>query len=626
MMKLLILILTTFTLVAVPIAAQVFVSPSGDDQAAGGFQHPFETLERAQLEVRELRRKHPEQAVTVTLREGIYRLHNTLVFGPEDGGDADHSVVWCSAANETVILSGGRRIKDWVMEEGVYRAHLPKDLAGLKVSDLYRGLLRAQHARHPNNGWLRVDEVGADRRTSFTFAKDQVPALDSIEGVRVHLLHDWSTSRIPLAHLDAAAGTLSTRAPIGCAAPHYAINNFEAHPRFALEGHPAFLDQEGEWCQDPASGDLMLLPRTVGRLPNAPPDPEASGVQLPVLERLMEWRGEVGRPVQNLHFLGIQFRHAAFVPPQEGWAGAQASMHERRDGSDAAAQRVFVPAAIHIEDTVASSLEACTMAGLGGSAVWIGPGCQDVTLRGCTIQNIGANGINIGEDSARQIDGQPWWRSSPPDDPRLARRINIEGCTIKEAGQVYAGAVGIWIGFAADCRVSYNDIHDLPYTGVSVGWVWAQDPSPSGGHHIEHNNIYRVMQLLSDGGCIYTLGRQPGTVLRNNYLHEVPDQAGRAPSNAIFVDEGSSEMVIEGNLIDGIAQAPIRFHRAGKNLVRNNVLITARHDPYQYNRTDPTDISSIDNQVRPQRVDKDLEIQQQAGSAGYQRNKPQAKD
>ena len=49
------------------------------------------------------------------------------------------------------------------------------------------------------------------------------------------------------------------------------------------------------------------------------------------------------------------------------------------------------------------------------------------------------------------------------------------------------------------------------------------------------------MQHLGDGGGIYTLGFQPGTVIRGNHIHHVQrsrfNQA--APNNGMFIDEGS---------------------------------------------------------------------------------------
>jgi len=614
------LILCGLFLTAPATPSQIVVSHLGDDNSAGTFADPFATPARAQLEVRKLRKQYPDRGVTVLLRSGIYRLTETIAFGPEDGGGPNAEVIWAALPGEYVTFSGGIELNEWKQDEnGHLRAKVPSALAKLGVSDVYSSRQRLPLARHPNEGWLRVKEVGEDRRTSFTFDPQLADlTLENADGLLVQLLHDRSTSRIPVAEIDSAEGTLRTRTPIGCEAPHYAINNFEAHPRFLLEGHLALLDKAGEWAIDPSTGELVVMPpQPLPELVNWAATEETMHAVVPFLERMIEIKGTAKQPVQNLRFFGITFRHSRFTPPADGWAGAQASMHERRDGSEQERQRIFTPAAVQMEFAQNCSMERCHFYGLGGSAIWIGRACIDVGLRLCFLSDIGANGINVGEDYARQIDGKPWWRSSDLSDPELARRVFVEGCSIGEVGARYGGSVGIWIGFAADCSIAFNQIRNTPYTGLSVGWVWGQDPAPSGGHLIERNEIGNVMQLLSDGGCIYTLGKQPGTVIRNNELHNVPRHAGRAPSNGIFIDEGSSEILFDGNQIYDIGHAPIRFHRAGKNRVVGNALITSMESPYYYNRTNADDIEFIDNLVSETRTAETMGLTHEVGPRWY---------
>ena len=134
--------------------------------------------------------------------------------------------------------------------------------------------------------------------------------------------------------------------------------------------------------------------------------------------------------------------------------------------------------------------------------------------------------------------------------------------------------------------MTHNDIGDLLYSGVSVGWRWNPTPSVCKGHRIERNHIHHVLLQLSDGGGIYTLGRQPGTVLQANHIHHVKVNAGRAESNGIFMDEGTTDLVVEDNDIHHIARSPIRFHRAGRNVLRGNKLRPGKGvPPLRFNNT-----------------------------------------
>ncbi len=151
----------------------------------------------------------------------------------------------------------------------------------------------------------------------------------------------------------------------------------------------------------------------------------------------------------------------------------------------------------------------------------------------------------------------------------------------------YYGAVGIWVGLA-NATIEKNELRDLPYTGISVGWMWNPTPTNCGNHLIANNHIHHIMQALSDGAGIYTLGRQPGTILRRNWIHDVPVNAGKAESNGIFMDQGSTDMTIESNTIHNIAKSPIRFHQAGENVLRNNTLVVPPGTPpLRFNKTKP---------------------------------------
>jgi hypothetical protein len=107
------------------------------------------------------------------------------------------------------------------------------------------------------------------------------------------------------------------------------------------------------------------------------------------------------------------------------------------------------------------------------------------------------------------------------------------------------------------------------------------------------------MQLLSDGGAIYTLGRQPGSRLGFNNIHDISRNAGRAESNGMFLDEGTADFTIDFNLIVDTFQPPLRFHRAGKNLVENNFFSRNKEKPelVTYNSTPKENITLKQNKT-----------------------------
>jgi hypothetical protein len=147
--------------------------------------------------------------------------------------------------------------------------------------------------------------------------------------------------------------------------------------------------------------------------------------------------------------------------------------------------------------------------------------------------------------------------STVPQNNRIANNL------VHDCGVEFYGAIGIWVGFAQATVVAHNHVHHLPYSGVSVGWSWNTEPTVVKENTIEFNHIHDVMMRLCDGGCIYTLGLQPGTVIRGNHMHAVHRSpfAQGAPNNGMFIDQGSKGYLFEKNVIYNTSAQLVRFNR-----------------------------------------------------------------
>jgi hypothetical protein len=227
---------------------------------------------------------------------------------------------------------------------------------------------------------------------------------------------------------------------------------------------------------------------------------------------------------------------------------------------------------------------------VGGTGISLGRGSRWCTVSGCSVSDVAGNGVMVGEPTIRTPQAG------------LAGGNKVEKCIIDRCGAVYYGAVGIWVGLSCNNVIELNEVHQLPYTGISVGWMWNPTPTPCEGNVVSRNHIHHVMQILSDGGGIYTLGLQPGTKLTGNWIHDVPLNAGRAESNGMFLDEGTTDLLIENNLIHDVARSPLRFHKAGVNLVKANVLVCGKAvPPVRYNVTPEANIK-LEGNATPEAV------------------------
>ncbi len=563
-----------------PALAEVHVSLEGNDQNSGASDRPVRTIAQA----RELARAQSGE-VTVILHGGTYMLDEPLHFTPQDSAKEKGAITYAAAPGEKVTISGGRAITGWRKENGFLVADVPEaSSTGWSFRELFIGGERRPRARHPNTDYLRVVEAGPDNRTSFTFNDGDLKPLAEPNEAEVVFLHDWSVSRIRIKSIDSKTQTIRFDDPIGSNAPHYRINHFEQHPRYFVENAKEYLDAPGEWFLDRTAGKLWYAPRE-GE------SPDDLQVVAPWLEAIIAVQGdaEAGRPVRGLRFKDLTFAHCRWNTPRRGYAEGQANFFEQRDNDAGPRNRGMIPAALSFELAEDCVLENCRWEHLGGAGVSFGRQCHNNRVVGCTLTDIAGNGVMIGETITR----------TGPDGADLVCHDNeVSDCTIERCGQLFYGAVGVWVGIARNTTVANNEIRNLPYTGVSVGWRWDTQPTGCRENTVRDNHIHHVMQVLSDGGGIYTLGRQPGTLLSGNRIHDVPLNAGRAESNGMFIDEGSSLITIENNTIYHIEMSPIRFHKAEKDTVRQNRLVCAPGvPPFRYNSTDPATMTFGDNQV-----------------------------
>lgn len=568
---------------------ELHVAPGGDDAATGQVGSPLATPQGALARLPALAASAPRAQVRVVLHAGVYRLTAPLEIDRAHV-PAEGSLTLSAATGETVVVSGGRRLDGWTVEtDGTWSLPIADVGSGSwTFRELFVGGERRPRARHPNAGYLRIDRAFDDKRSGFTFVDGDLPR-DWTSGGELVFLHDWSVSRIPVREVAHDSRRLTAEFPIGNPSPHYAIDHFEPHPRYFVEGHAAFFDAPGEWLLDERRGVLRYRPRS-GETPG--------GVEVvaPLAEALLRVRGDDSGPVARVHVEGLQFEHCRWALPAGGYAGAQATAHQRRDGTAASGGRTFIPAAIQFERAVDCSLTRGRIAHLGTSGILWGSQTRNCRLEDTVIDDVSGNGVNVGEDSSRLVRGQTWWKAAPD---QAATGVRVRHCRIVRCGQLCFGAVAIWAGLARELDISLNEIAEHPYTGISLGWMWNPTPTPAGGHAVTNNHIHHVMQVLSDGGGIYTLGRQPGTRLVGNVIHDVPLNAGRAESNGMFLDEGSDQVEIAGNTIFGVVRSPLRFHKAQQIVVRDNTLVVPDADtpPLRFNSTNPETIQQQANHV-----------------------------
>lgn len=513
-------------------------------------------------------RSATEPTNCINLPSGIYFLSEPLRLA-----ETDRPLLIQAESNVTVVLSGGRRLTDWqpvtkrraslppLAQTNIWQTSIPKaDGHYITFRQLWINGKKAVRARNPSDGqffrltgWNKTNHTAAIPTTALAGIKSP----GDLEMV-INQVWEIAVLRVESLSAERSNTFLTFKQPEGKIEfehpwpPVIVTTNYQAP--FYLVNAIEFLDSPGEWFADFSAGKIYYWPR-------AGEDMLHAETIVPVLENLLTIEGSLDRPARGIHFKGITFAHTTWRRPAEmGHVPLQAGMFlldakklspkgtPYHRGLDNLAWIGRPPAAVTVKNASDIIFENCSFEHLAATGLDFESGTCSNLVQGCTFSDIGGNGLQIGEFS--QPDVETHVPFNPSDYRVICSHETIANNRFRHCGTEDWGCMGICVGYARNITIHNNKITQMPYTGISVGWGWTKHLNASRDNQITGNHIHDVGQILGDLGGIYTLSAQPGTVIAENYIHDITPSLYAPDTNHwfyLYLDEGSSYITVRDN-------------------------------------------------------------------------------
>lgn len=552
---------------------ELYVATTGDDRNPGTAKRPFRTIERARDEVRKMNDDRVSD-ITVYIQGGTYIQEDTLRFEQEDSATNGHMITYKAYNNEPVVISGGKALTGWKVfdeQKGIYKAEFGEKVDTRQIYVNGKRAVRARSKEGLSSVTLDPDvSVGAFGMSASNVDMAEWKNIDNIEFA---FKSGWTNPKCGVKSIQLDPNN-SNQILIEMKQPGW--NNSRNKGHSSVKSGPVFienayelLDEPGEWYLD-KTGSIGGEPYTFYYKPVYGEDMETVEVVVPILEELMIVESKnIDHPVSNIQFQGIAFKYATWLRPNgpDGHSDAQ-NNYIREVGKDdrATGGNIVVNGAKNV------IFDSCEFSHMGNVGLYLKQGNKDNLVRGCHFYDISAQAIQIGDvdfsDPKNFYLPHPNKNLKPGDEGYytqedwdfryLQSNNDILNNIIHDVAVEYYSAAAIGTGVVEETDISHNEIYNVPYSGLHIGYgwtTWEDMISPMGNNKIQYNYIHNVMQILNDGGAIYLIGMQKGasgpdgwerkSIISHNYLKDQHNQYG-----SIYLDEGANYYDIYKNVID----------------------------------------------------------------------------
>ena len=517
---------------------------------------PDSSLTDAVRKAREMKRLGQATEVTIHLSAGTYFVYEPLRLRPEDSG--------LTMVGDKAVISAGINIPEWKRQGKLLVADVP-DFNGRPIDfrQLWVNGKKAVRARDVED-FEQMQRIRTyDKKNHILWVPKKAVEKILHAPYPEMVLHEmWCTSNLRIKSITVQGDSAALRfhdpeARIQFDHPWPSpMTPNTGHPSpFYLTNAKELLDKPGEWYHDVREHKLYYMPR------ENEGNEECKAV-VPVSETLVEVIGTAEHPVRDITIKGVTFSHTTWMRPSEqGHVPLQAGMYlteayklrpqiDRPNNHKLDNQGWLgrADAAVELRYAEGVSFEQCRFEHLGGSGLDYVEGCHGGAVTHCTFNDIAMNGIVVGSFSPAGLETHLPYQ--PADAREVCTGQSIAQSLIYDISNEDWGCVAIAAGYVSGINIDHNTIHDVSYSGISLGWGWNRDLVCMKDNRVHANLIYNYAQHMYDCAGIYTLGNQPGTVISENVVRDIATPTYVHDPNHwfyLYTDEGSSNITIRDN-------------------------------------------------------------------------------
>ena len=560
------------------LAGEIWISPKGSDFNDGTRQSPKATLTSALRQAREWRRTEDNRiqgGITIYMEGGTYAFHEPVFIRPEDSGTKESPTIIRSVGDEKVILSGGISINGWKKQGKVWVADVPAfNGRPLDFRQLWVNGKKAVRARDVEDfeKMNRICSVDEKNEILYVPAVSIRRLIDNKGNLKAKyaemVLHQmWCVANLRIRSVEVQGDSAAirfhqpeSRIQFEHPWPRPMVTTNGHNSAFYLTNARELQDVPGEWYHDIDARKVYYYPREGEKMQEAE-------VIVPAVETLVRVEGTLDRPVCHIRFEKITFSYTTWMRPSEkGHVPLQAGMY-LTDGYriDPKMQRNYLnhpldnqgwlgrpAAAVRVVAARQIDFERCRFEHLGSTGLDYEEAVQGGVVRGCLFRDIAGNGLLVGSFSpAAHETHLPY---DPADRREVCTQQHINNCYFTEIGNEDWGCLAIAAGYVGDVNIEHNEISEVPYSGISLGWGWTQTVNCMRNNRVHANLIHHYAKHMYDVAGIYTLGSQPKSYVTENCVHSIYKPGYVHDPNHwfyLYTDEGSSFITVRDNWTEG---------------------------------------------------------------------------